>query len=119
MNYLLQLALILAFTIAGEIFVRFVPGGLPATVMGMLLMILALGVKLLKPKHIMDCAGFLSSIMAFFFLPAVATIILNFALIMPVLWQLFFIAIFCAFFTFFATYGTVRILRIILDRKNK
>ena len=117
MNLLLQLGLIFAFSIAGEFFVRLVPGGLPSTVMGMLFMLFVLWVKLLKPKHIQECASFLSSNMAFFFLPAMTTIILNSALIMPVLWQLIFIAVFCTFLTFFAVYGTVRILRILLDRK--
>ena len=118
MKYLIQLGLIFAFTAAGEIFIRFVPGGLPASVMGMLFMFIALEIKLLKPRHILESANFLSSIMAFFFLPAVANIILNFTLIQPVLWQLFFIAMFCTFFTFFVTYGTVRILRILLNGKK-
>jgi len=114
MVFIKQLGLILGFTLAGEIFVRFVPGGLPASVMGMLFMFTALGIKLLKPKHIAECADFLSGIMAFFFLPAMAAIIQNFALIAPVIWPLFFIAIFCTFITFFAAYGTVRIFRILL-----
>ena len=118
MRFITQLGLIFAFAVAGEIFVRFFPGGLPATVMGMIFMLVALGIKLLKPRHILECAGFLSGIMAFFFLPAVATIIQNFHLIHPVLWQLLFIVMFCTFFTFFVTYGTVRILRILLNRKK-
>ena len=118
MHFITQLGLIFAFTMAGEIFVRFVPGGLPATVMGMFFMFIALETKLLKPKHIQRCSEFLSGIMAFFFLPAVATVIQNFALIQPGLWQLLFIGTFCSFFTFFVTYGTVRILRILLNRKK-
>ena len=118
MHFIKQLGLILAFTLAGEIFVRFVPGGLPATVMGMLFMFAAFWVKLLKPKHISECSDFLSGIMAFFFLPAIAAIIQNFALITPVLWQLIFIAVFCTFFTFFVSYGTVRVFRLLLARRS-
>jgi holin-like protein len=111
-----QLGIILGFTLAGEIFIRLVPGGLPASVMGMIFMLVALGFKLLKPKHISDCADFMSGIMAFFFLPAIATLIQNYSLILPSLWQLIFIATVCTFFTFFVTYGTVRLLRILLNR---
>ena len=118
MRFIKQLCLILAFAFAGEIFARLVPGGLPASVMGMLFMLAALGLKLLKPEHIGECSDFLSGIMAFFFLPAAATIIQNFALILPVLWQLLFIGIVCTFFTFFASYGTTRLLRILLSRKK-
>ena len=118
MRYLQQLGIIFAFAFVGELFARLVPGGLPATVMGMLFMLAALGFKLLKPEHIAESAGFLGSIMAFFFLPSAVTIIQNADLIMPVLWQLLIVAVAATFCTFFVTYGTVRLLRIILNRKK-
>jgi holin-like protein len=118
MKYIKQLGIILTFALAGEVFARLLPGGLPATVMGLIFMLAALGFKLLKPEHIGECSGFLSSIMAFFFLPAVATIIQNSSLILPVLWQLILIGLVCTFMTFFVSYGTVRLLRILLKRKN-
>ena len=118
MVLIFQLGLILLFAMAGELFVFVVPGGLPATVMGMVFLFIALWLKLLKPKHILECAGYLSSIMAFFFIPAVATIIMNFDIILPVVWQLLFIAIICTFITFFTAYGTVAVLRTFLRRKK-
>ena len=118
MRYIKQLGIIFAFAFAGEIFVRLMPGGLPATVMGLLFMLTALWIKLLKPEHISDCAGFLSGIMAFFFLPAAVTIIQNADLILPVLWKFIFIGVITTFFTFFVTYGTVRLLRLMLNRKK-
>ncbi|MCL2066981.1 MAG: CidA/LrgA family protein [Treponema sp.] len=118
MKYIKQLGLILSFAFAGEIFARFIPGGFPASVAGLLLMLLALGFKLLKPEHIGECSDFLSGIMAFFFLPAAVTIIQSFSVILPVLWKLLFIGIVCTFITFFVTYGTTRLLRIILNRKK-
>ncbi|MCL1927688.1 MAG: CidA/LrgA family protein [Treponema sp.] len=118
MRYIKQLGIILAFAFAGEIFIRLVPGGLPATVMGLLFMLAAFGFKLLKPEHINECAGFLSGIMAFFFLPAAVTIIQNSSHILPVLWQLLFIGVITTFLTFFVTYGTVRLLQTILNRKK-
>ena len=118
MKYIKQLGIIFAFAFSGEIFVRLMPGGLPATVMGLLFMLAALWFRLLKPEHISDCAGFLSGVMAFFFLPAAVTILQNSDLILPVLWKLLFIGVVTTFFTFFVTYGTVRLLQIIIMRKK-
>jgi holin-like protein len=118
MRYIKQLAIILAFALAGEFFVRFVPGGFQASVMGMLFMLAALRLKLLKPEHINECADFLSNIMALFFIPASVTIIQNYEIILPILWQILFIGIVCTFFTFFICYGTARLLRVLLKRKN-
>ena len=72
MRYIKQLGIILGFAFAGEIIARLVPGGLPASVIGLLLMLIALGLKLLKPEHIGKTSEHLSGIMAFFFLPAAA-----------------------------------------------
>jgi holin-like protein len=118
MRYIRQLGIILAFALAGEIFARLVPGGLPATVMGMLFMLAALGFKLLRPEHIGETAGFLGSIMAFFFLPSAVTIVQNADLILPVVWKLLIVVMAATFCTFFAVYGTVRLLRLMLNRKQ-
>ena len=118
MQYLKQLGIILSFAFAAEIISRLVPIGLPSSLTGIFLMLAALGSKLLKPEHIGKCSDFLSSIMAFFFLPAAVTVIQNLSLISPVLWQLVVIGVGCTFITFFVSYGTTRLLRIILDRKN-
>jgi holin-like protein len=119
MRNIQQLGIILAFGFAGDIFAHFVPIGLPASVLGMLLMLAALGLKILKPEHIGETADFLGGIMAFFFLPAAVTVVQNFDIIKPVVWQIIVICVTATAFTFFVTYGTVRLLRIILERRNK
>jgi holin-like protein len=118
MRYIKQLGLILAFAFAGELAARLIPGGLPASVTGMLLLLAAMGFRLLKPAHIGETADFLGGVMAFFFLPAAVTILQNFDLIRPVVWQLLVICVLSTFFTFFVSYATVRLLRIVLNRKK-
>jgi holin-like protein len=118
MRFIKQLAIILAFAFAGDLIVRLIPGRLPAVVVGMLLMLIALGLKLLKPEHIKECADFLGSIMAFFFVPTAVNIYQNYKIIMPVLAQVLFIVIVCTFFTFFVSYGTFRLLSILQNRKR-
>jgi holin-like protein len=118
MRFIKQLGIILAFAFAGDFIVRLIPGRLPAVVMGMVLMLIALGLKLLKPEHIKECADFLGGIMAFFFAPLSVTILQNYKMILPVLAQILFIVVFCTFFTFFVSYGTFRLLRILQNRKK-
>jgi holin-like protein len=118
MRYIKQLGLILAFAFAGELIARLISGGLPASVTGMILLLAALGFKLLKPAHIGETADFLSGVMAFFFLPSAVTILQNFDVIRPVVWRLLVICVLCTFFTLFVTYGTVRLLQTLLKRKK-
>jgi holin-like protein len=112
-----QLAVILAFGLAGEILAFVLPLGMPASVLGMVLMLIALGVKILKPSHLGKTADFLSSYMAFFFLPIAISIIENFSYIRPVARQFFGICMICTVITFSLTYGAVRLCRILLQGK--
>ena len=118
MRFIKQLGIILAFAFAGDLIVRLIPGRLPAIVMGMLLMLIALGLRLLKPEHIKECTDFLGGIMAFFFVPLSVTILQNYRMILPVLAQFIFIVVACTFITFFVTYGTFRLLSVLLNKKN-
>jgi holin-like protein len=118
MNIFRQLGVILAFGFAGEIITRLVPVGLPASVLGMILMLAALGIRVLKPEHLGVTADFLSANMAFFFLPAVATVLRNFDLIRSVVWPLVFICCVCSAVTFGATYGTVWLCRKLMKKEG-
>jgi len=118
MRFIRQLVIILAFAFAGDIIVRLVPGRLPAIVMGMILMFIALGFKLLKPEHIKECADYLGGIMALFFVPLSVTVLQNYKMILPVLAPVIIIMVVCTFITFFVSYGTFRLLSILLDRKK-
>jgi holin-like protein len=110
------LGLILSFGFLGEIASFYLPLGMPASVLGMVLMLAALGFKFLKPEHLGKTADYLSANMAFFFLPAAVTILENYGYIQPVVVQLFLICIISTVTTFFITYGTVRFSRILLAR---
>ncbi|MDR1239396.1 MAG: CidA/LrgA family protein [Treponema sp.] len=118
MRIIQQLGLILAFGFAGEILARLVPAGMPASVLGLLLMLACLGFRLLKPEHLGETADFLSANMAFFFLPAVALVLNNFDVIQGVVLKLLAICILGTFFTFAVTYGTVRLFQIILKKRT-
>jgi holin-like protein len=91
---------------------------MPASVLGLLLMLACLGFRLLKPEHLGETADFLSANMAFFFLPAVALVLNNFDAIQGVIFKLLAICVFCTFFTFAVTYGTVRLFQILLRKRT-
>ncbi|MFP3041498.1 CidA/LrgA family protein [Treponema primitia] len=118
MRILRQLGLILAFGFLGEIISHYLPLGMPASVLGMVLMLTALGLRLVKPEHLGETGDFLSANMAFFFLPAAVTVLENYGYIQPVVVQLFLIAIISTMVTFFVTYGTVRLSRMILAKQG-
>jgi holin-like protein len=111
MTILKQLGIIFAFSYAGEIAARFIPVALPASVIGMILMLAALGLRILAPERIGTTADFLSANMAFFFLPAVVTVLRNFETVRPVVWLLLFICCLSSGATFTATYAVVRLCR--------
>ena len=118
MRIIQQLGLILAFGFAGEVAGALFPAGMPASVLGLLIMLACLGLKLLKPEHLGETADFLSANMAFFFLPAVASVLNNYDAIKGVVLLLLGICIVCTFLTFALTYGTVRLFQIILRKGN-
>lgn len=118
MNILKQLGLILAFGFAGEILARLFPAAVPASMLGLFLMLLFLGLRILKPEHLGETADYLSANMAFFFLPAAALILDNVAMVQGMILKLLGICALSAFFTFAVTYGTVRLFQIILNKRR-
>ncbi|MDR1277470.1 MAG: CidA/LrgA family protein [Treponema sp.] len=118
MHIIKQLGLILAFGFAGEILAALLPLGLPASVLGLFLMLLFLGFRILRPEHLGETADYLSANMAFFFLPAVAPVLGNYEIIKGVVFQLLGICILCTFITFGLSYGTVRLFQVLLKKRS-
>jgi holin-like protein len=118
MRIITQLGVILAFGFAGEVLAFLFPIGMPASVLGLALMLICLGFRFLKPEHLGETADFLSANMAFFFLPAVASVLSNYEAVKGAIIKLAGICAICTFFTFGLTYGTVRLFQIILKKRG-
>jgi holin-like protein len=118
MRILKQLGIILIIGYFGEILSYYIPLGLPASILGLLLMLAVLGLKLVKPGDLGETGDYLSANMAFFFLPAAATVLENYEHIASILVQVILICVSAAILTFFVTYGTVRFFRIILSKRG-
>jgi len=115
MKYLRQLCIILIFSFAGDLIARYTPLNLPSTVSGMLIMLLALGIKILRPEQIDETADFLSANMAFFLVPSAVRIVVSYSHIQPVLGKLLFIGLISTCVTFASSYGAVRLTQLILQ----
>jgi holin-like protein len=118
MDIIKQLGLIFAFGLAGEILASLAPFGMPASVLGLFLMLAFLGFRVLKPEHLGKTADFLSANMAFFFLPAVASVLNNYDMIKGAVLELVIICILCTLITFGATYGTVRLFQTMMKKRS-
>jgi holin-like protein len=116
MRIIRQLGLILAFAFAGEIVSALLSAAMPASILGLLIMLACLGLKLLRPEHLGETADFLGANMAFFFLPAAASVLNNYDAIREAAPLLLGICVLCTFLTFAVTYGTVRLFQILMKR---
>ncbi len=70
MKYLKQFMIILAISFAGEILKLCLPLPIPASIYGMLLMLVALLTGILKLRHVKETGRFLIEIMPVMFIPA-------------------------------------------------
>lgn len=74
MKYVKQILIILAFSLLGEVLQAVIPLPVPAAIYGLVLLLIALCTKLLKPEHIADTAHFLIGIMPLLFVAPAAKI---------------------------------------------
>lgn len=72
MRYLFQFARLLAFCFAGELLHTFLPLPIPASVYGLLLLLLALCGGVIKLEQVRETGLFLTSIFPLLFVPAAA-----------------------------------------------
>ena len=73
MKYYTQFVIIMGFSLAGEALQRLIPASIPASVYGLVLLLLALCFKIVKVEQVKTAAGFLISIMPVLFVsPAVS-----------------------------------------------
>lgn len=73
MKYYTQFVIIMGFSLAGEALQRLIPASIPASVYGLVLLLLALCFKIVKVEQVKTAAGFLISILPVLFVsPAVS-----------------------------------------------
>lgn len=118
-----QLALISCFSIIGEIISYFIklifPSiFIPGSLIGMMLLFIALETKLIKYVWIDSVSEFFTSNMGFFFVPA-AVSILNYLDVIAPIWPKIILIIMISFFITFASIGLSVKLTLFIQEKTK
>ena len=75
MKYIKQLVIILIITFLGEVLHRFIPLPIPASIYGLILMLICLETKIVKLDQVKSTGNFLLEIMPIMFIPAAVGLI--------------------------------------------
>ena len=85
MNFLRLFMIILLLSFLGEVLKMFIPLPIPASVYGLVLMLVCLMTGVLKTSQVKDAAFFLIEIMPVMFIPAAAGLIDSWKVLQPLL----------------------------------
>ena len=85
MKFLRQFMIILLLSFLGEVLKMFIPLPIPASVYGLVLMVVCLMTGVLKTSQVKDAAFFLIEIMPVMFIPAAAGLIDSWGILQPVI----------------------------------
>ena len=84
MKYVRQFAMILLFSFLGEILHEIIPLPIPASVYGLVLLLAALCMKLVKVEQVQEGARFLIEIMPVMFIPAAVGLLTSWEVLKPI-----------------------------------
>lgn len=119
MKIICQIAIIFTICWISQIVEAILPFPFPASVIGMVLLLILLLVQALKVDHIREKSDFLLSNMAFFFIPAGVSIINYFDILASNLIPLLVICLVSTLLTFAVTAWAVQLTRHLMDRRKK
>lgn len=92
---------------------------LPGTVLGLIFLFIGLYTKLIKPEMINEVCDFLTSNMAFLFIPAGVGLITSFHFIQDKIIQFVIILMLTTIIVWFVTAYTVKILRKVMNKNGR
>lgn len=85
MKYIKQFAMILAVTCVGEILKYFIPLPIPASIYGLVLMLVLLMTRRVRLESVKETAEFLIEIMPMMFIPAAVGLLVSWEQLKPIL----------------------------------
>lgn len=116
MEIIVQVGIVFGICLVGQMISSILPIAVPSSVIGMLLLLLLLCLKIIKPHHIEKKSTFLLQNMAFFFIPAGVGIMANFGSVKAFLLPLLLICLITTVLTFAVTAFTVK---FVIKAQNK
>ena len=115
MKFLRQFMIILLLSFLGEVLKMFIPLPIPASVYGLVLMLLCLVTGLLKTSQVKEAAFFLIEIMPVMFIPAAAGLIDSWKVLQPLLLPILVITV---VITIFVMVVTGKIAQMIAQKRG-
>ncbi|MDP3131192.1 MAG: CidA/LrgA family protein [Bacillota bacterium] len=114
MNVIRQIFIIIAFFLLGEaaswaVSALFPAIFIPGTILGMLFLLAALMTKLIQLRHVDSVGSFLTSNMAFFFIPAAVSVLEYLDILSASIWKILIVVVLGVFISFFAVAGAVKL----------
>lgn len=115
MKFLRQFMIILLLSFLGEVLKMFIPLPIPASVYGLVLMLVCLMTGVLKTSLVKDAAFFLIEIMPVMFIPAAAGLIDSWKVLQPLLLPILVITV---VITIFVMVVTGKIAQMIAQKRG-
>lgn len=115
MKFLRQFMIILLLSFLGEVLKMFIPLPIPASVYGLVLMLLCLVTGILKTSQVKGAAFFLIEIMPVMFIPAAAGLIDSWKVLQPLLLPILVITV---VITIFVMVVTGKIAQMIAQKRG-
>lgn len=115
MKFLRQFMIILLLSFLGEVLKMFIPLPIPASVYGLVLMLVCLMTGVLKTSQVKDAAFFLIEIMPVMFIPAAAGLIDSWGVLSPLIVPIMIITV---VITVFVMAVTGRVAQMIAQKRG-
>jgi len=114
-----EILIILTICLVGEIIAKILPFDFPSSVIGLLLLLLLLMAKIVRPQQIKETSEFLLHNMAFFFVPAGVYIIGSFNAIKHSVIPLLAVCLLTTIITFVITVYTIMLVMKLTSKKRR
>ena len=118
MSVLAQICVIFAVCLASEGIAAVLPFSFPASVIGMLLLLVLLGLKAVQPRQLEQTSSLLIDNMAMFFIPACVGIIRDADVLLANFWVIVLISSLTTPLVFFVTGHVVQLTMKLMRRKG-
>ena len=118
MKLLKQLGIIFGICWLSEVIESFLPFPFPASVIGLIIVLLLLGFKIMKPEHLEESSDYLLNNMSFLFVPTGVGLINYFDLLKSNLFQFIVICVVSTILTFAVTSYSMRFTMKLLNRRK-
>lgn len=115
MKFLRQFMIILLLSFLGEVLKMFIPLPIPASVYGLVLMLVCLMTGVLKTSQVKDAAFFLIEIMPVMFIPAAAGLIDSWGVLRPLIVPIMIITV---VITVFVMAVTGRVAQMVAQKRG-